>query len=163
MTQELLTVKIDQGSVTLPIRSILQALLDGIAAPQSSVLETPPLIGERWPGKGGFYAGIARGYNVDSDNHLILVEYEDEKLNWDAAMKWASKYCHNDIPTRRELALLYANVPEQFTKDWYWSSERNIADRDYAWAQNFETGQQISSPLVCHFKVRAVRRIVVTR
>jgi hypothetical protein len=65
---------------------------------------------------------------------------------------------HNDfyLPSRRELALLYANVPEQFDRIWYWSSTQFSAHT--AWVQTFGVGNQDDTRKGGTCAARAVRR-----
>src|SRR6218665_1546553 len=44
------------------------------------------------------------------------------------------------LPSRRELRLLWVNVPELFASGWYWSSTQYSAH--YAWGQYFVDGYQ---------------------
>ncbi|MES2181606.1 MAG: hypothetical protein V4493_05870 [Pseudomonadota bacterium] len=57
------------------------------------------------------------------ENTIALLRTETKH----PAAEWATSLIiegHNDfyLPSRRELALLYANVPEQFEGVWHWSS-----------------------------------------
>ena len=67
---------------------------------------------------------------------------------------------HNDwyLPARRELSLLYANVPELFDKVWHWSSTQYSADT--AWSQDFEVGDQYGAHKNHALRARAVRRFI---
>ncbi len=67
---------------------------------------------------------------------------------------------HNDwyLPARRELSLLYANVPELFDKVWHWSSTQYSAYG--AWSQDFEGGYQVDDHKNGAFRARAVRRFI---
>lgn len=66
---------------------------------------------------------------------------------------------HNDyyLPARRELSLLYANVPELFEKCWHWSSTQGSSYD--AWIQNFNDGFQGYGHKYYKARVRAVRRV----
>jgi len=67
---------------------------------------------------------------------------------------------HNDwyLPARRELSLLYANVPELFDKVWHWSSTQHSAN--YAWSQAFVDGHHNDARKLTAFRARAVRRFI---
>lgn len=69
---------------------------------------------------------------------------------------------HSDfyLPARRELALLYANVPELFEKGWHWSSTQSSAG--LAWGQYFAHGYQYGGYKVTECRVRPVRRLVTS-
>jgi|GEM_PF-1711580 len=80
----------------------------------------------------------------------------------------AARYCgnlsvegHSDfyLPSRRELALCYAQVPDAFPKEWHWSSTQLSAD--WAWSQYFLYGGQSYYGKDYEGRVRAVRRLVI--
>lgn len=133
-----------------------------------------PRIGEAWPGQGGVYAGMARGQNGEPDYALIVAVTTDaEEITWNDAKAWAEKVFSPQpdspsgdlrdftLPTRREQALLYANVPEHFESAWYWSSEQHAAHADSAWSQGFGNGRQDLSRKDTKFRARAVRRLII--
>jgi hypothetical protein len=70
---------------------------------------------------------------------------------------------HSDfyLPARRELALMYANVPELFEKAWYWSSTQHASIPTYAWFQNFGNGYQDTNRKSYAGRARAVRRLAI--
>lgn len=90
---------------------------------------------------GELYAGILLGKNGQPDQHIILLPGEAEGVKWIAAKEWAEKV-GGELPTRREQALLFANLKEAFQPRWYWSGEQHAADSDYAWVQSFSNGTQ---------------------
>ena len=61
------------------------------------------------------------------------------------------------LPSRRELALCYANVPELFDTAWYWSSTQYSSD--FAWGQLFSDGTQGTITKDGELRARAVRRV----
>ena len=61
------------------------------------------------------------------------------------------------LPSRRELALCYANVPDLFKETWYWSSTQDSGN--YAWGQYFTFGHQGGGSKKFEGRVRLVRRI----
>ncbi|ADE10443.1 hypothetical protein [Sideroxydans lithotrophicus] len=85
------------------------------------------------------YAGLLLGKNGDPDQHIILRPGEAQAVNWDDARKFATD-TGGELPTRREQALLFANSPEAFTPNWYWSGEQRSAGS--AWFQGFDDGTQ---------------------
>jgi hypothetical protein len=62
------------------------------------------------------------------------------------------------LPARRELSLMYANVPELFEKVWHWSSTQYSADG--AWGQYFYGGGQYGAGEYYEGRAVAVRRLV---
>lgn len=82
------------------------------------------------------------------------------KTDWTKAKAWAEKQ-GGELPTRREQALLFANAPEQFKHDWYWSGAPHAAKSGYAWAQNFLIGYQLSYYIYLKLRARSVRRLII--
>ena len=95
--------------------------------------------------EGEHYAGIIIGKDGEASHHLILLPGEAENIPFADADTWATLQ-GGALPTRREQALLYANLKEQFAQAWYWSGERHASGSDYAWDQSFNDGHQNSSP-----------------
>lgn len=125
-----------------------------------------PAIGEVWEGQGGIYAGMARGRDGAPDYHLIVGPEFDGARGWDAQTQWASSLeveTHKDfrLPYRKEQALCYANVPELFKPESYWSCEQHASATGYAWHQYFSDGTQ-SNWLKGHYgRARAVRSLII--
>lgn len=110
------------------------------------------------------YAGVMRGLDGAPDYLLLAGPEMDGTASWDDSDKWAKGLViegYNDLtlPLRREQSLLYANVPELFQKEWYWSSEVHAADSGLAWGQGFPHGSQYYWYRNCRIRARAVRRI----
>jgi len=110
--------------------------------------------------KGEHYAGIILGKDGEPDYHLILLPGDADKVNWEAAKKFADK-AGGELPTRREQSLLFANLKEQFEPRWYWSFEQHASDSDCAWFQHFDYGYQFSNLKSYECRARAVRRSVI--
>jgi hypothetical protein len=110
--------------------------------------------------EGEQYAGIILGKNGEQNYHLVLLPGEIEDANWQKSIDWA-KSVGGELPTRREQALLYANLKEQFKSEWYWSCEQHAADSDYAWMQGFSTGGQGNDHKSDFYRARAVRRLII--
>lgn len=125
---------------------------------------TTPRIGDEWPGHGGIYAGVMRGRDGGHDYHLI-VGPDIDASTWGVAMKAAAEisqagFSDYSLPFRAEQALQFANVPELFQKDRYWSCEQPAADSYDAWCQYFGNGNQYHwLQYHYHFRARAVRRL----
>jgi hypothetical protein len=109
---------------------------------------------------GEHYAGLLIGKNGEASHHLVLLPSEGDSLTWEDAKKWAAK-AKGELPTRREQALLYANLKEQFQESWYWSSEQHASSSNSAWFQSFDNGDQDSGNKDNALRARAVRRIVI--
>ena len=107
---------------------------------------------------GGIYAGISRGVDGGPDQHLVLLPGEAEDVNWEAAGAFAAD-AGGELPTRAEQALLFANLKDQFQRDWYWSSEQ--AGPSSAWLQLFGFGYQFSFLRSYEGRARAVRRLPI--
>ena len=88
--------------------------------------------------------------------HIFLLP-GDEKKNWKDSVEWA-KSLGGDLPNRIEQTMLYAYMPEEFQKEYYWSNTLHAEDSDYAWCQGFYTGSQVSTLTYYELRARAVRR-----
>lgn len=109
---------------------------------------------------GDYYAGVIT-YDYDKPSyHLILLGGEAESVTFDEARKWACE-AGGGLPTRREQALLYANLQDQFERAWYWSDERLALHSDQAWMQNFGLGTQGAYHKGNKPLARAVRRVFI--
>jgi hypothetical protein len=125
-----------------------------------------PRIGEKWTTQGGIYAGVARGRDGAPDYHLIVGPEFDGQTDWDAAGKWAAGltlHGHSDfaLPFRKEQALSFANVPELFKAEYYWSCEQHASGSDTAWGQGFSSGNQDRWGKDDPIRARVVRRLVI--
>jgi len=125
-----------------------------------------PRIGAIWSGQGGVYAGLCRGIGESPDYHLFVHADERDAISWQSAINWAKTlqadgHQNFALPTRKEQAVLFGNVPELFRKEWYWSCEQHAESSSYAWLQCFYDGYQSFSPKVNGCRARAVRRLVI--
>jgi hypothetical protein len=125
-----------------------------------------PKLGEYWPGQGGIYAGDIRGRDGRPNARLIVGPEIDGEMKWKKAMDAAAKIeveGHSDfsLPYREEQALMFANVPELFKKEWYWSQEQSAGYADSAWAQDFRDGYQDWRHEGYDFRARALRRVPI--
>jgi hypothetical protein len=110
--------------------------------------------------EGEHYAGVLLGKNGTPDHHLVLLPGEANCINWNGARDWALQ-AGGELPTRRELALLFANLKEEFV-GWYWSSEQDESGRCCVWGQDFNSGHQtIYGRQYPRARARAVRRLLV--
>ena len=107
---------------------------------------------------GGMYAGIIRGADGRPDEHLVLLDGDTDGVTWDAACAWAAAKGAT-LPTRAEQRLLMANLPDQFQKRYYWSSEQ--AGPSTAWLQYFNGGYQLYNYRSYEGRARAVRRLPI--
>lgn len=113
---------------------------------------------------GEHYAGIITGKDGEPSYHLVLLPGQADDITWDKAMEWASKQGGDSVaslPTRREQALLYANLKEEFEERAYWSCEAHESESGWAWFQNFRRGYQNGTRRITELRARAVRRLVI--
>ena len=108
--------------------------------------------------EGEVYAGLLLGKNGEPDQHIFLLPGEIQEVNFDEAMKFADD-AGGRLPTRREQALLFANLPEEFTPRWYWSGEKRGSGS--AWNQIFDYGSQDWDDTLYECRARAVRSIAL--
>ena len=111
-------------------------------------------------GQGEHYAGLMLDEDGNPSHHLILLPGQSTGTNWSGAQDWAAEQ-GGELPTRREQALLFANLPGHFEKQWYWSAERHKGGSGCAWLQNFSFGSQGSFSVDVELRARAVRRLVI--
>jgi len=151
------------------VKAFLDALLasapDMPAAGRAAL--TPPAIGQLWPGQGGIYAGIVRGFDGQTDAHMVrLAELPTEQIDWQATRDWAKTVeadGHRDfaVPTRFQSAILYGNLRELFeTSGWYWTTTE-YSERT-AWIQYFLNGLQGYDDKSYKARAVAVRLIPIT-
>jgi len=108
--------------------------------------------------EGEIYAGILLGKDGEQDQHIFLLPLQaDDAVTFKQAQEFA-KATGGDLPTRREQALLFANLPEQFEKTWYWSGEEHAANSGCAWCQFFNYGGQHNYHKSNKLRARSVRR-----
>lgn len=110
--------------------------------------------------KGELLAGILFGKNDEPDQLIIKLPGEGKNLPWAKAMEKA-KALGGEAPTLRELALLRANLREEFADDWYWSSEQHADAPACAWSQDFSSGNQTWGRKGSKLRVVAVRRVPI--
>lgn len=109
--------------------------------------------------EGEIYAGAIIAPD-GTGHHIILLDGDNDDADWQTKMDWA-KSIGGDLPSRPELALLYACLKDHFKEDWYWSNEPHAADSDYAWCQHFNDGDQSWSNKSNYLRARAVRRVAI--
>lgn len=156
------TIQVDDGVVMRMLTERLSAGQIQIPAYNATV----QCIGDIWLGEGGIYAGVMRGRDGGPDYHLIVGPEYDGALQWQPAMEWAAGLevdGHKDftLPYRNEQALLFANVPELFKREYYWSREQRAEVADYAWGHNFDHGDQGFWLKDDTNRARAVRRVLL--
>ena len=110
--------------------------------------------------EGEQYAGLILGKEGKPDHHLVLLPGEAQEASWIAAREWSGTI-GGELPTRRELSLLYANLREQFERVWYWSIETQEPRSHLVWGQNFTSGIQTMYGRPFRGRARAVRRLSI--
>lgn len=123
-----------------------------------ATLHTPCFVALPKLADGERYAGIVIDADGHPTHHLILLPGESRKT-WDDGIEWA-KSQGGDLPTRQELALLFANLKDDFEPDWHWSSELSAIEI-FAWVQTFNDGRQYIGDKDYRRRVRAVRRLPI--
>jgi hypothetical protein len=91
--------------------------------------------------------------------HLILMAEKPPEgaMPWKDALAWASSE-GGALPTRKEVALLYANCKPHLEGAWHWTADEYESNRDFAWITNFVNGYQGSTHKGNDLLARAVRR-----
>ena len=157
-------------TIEVPDAVVVGLVLERLAGNQPTFAPqgATPRIGDRWPDQGGIYAGVMRGRDGAPDYHLLVGDAVEtlKPIPWDRAMAAVKDMeCdgHKDytLPFRAEQALQFANVPEMFESEWYWSCEQRAATSDCAWVQDFGDGLQGGYRKSGYGRARAVRRLVI--
>ncbi len=157
--------------VTIPDAEVIQMALKRLGGTitelaEVTVVPSTPRIGETWESESGIYAGVARGRDGAADYHLIVGPEMDGTADWDATVKWAGSALadgHKDfrLPFRKEQALCFANVPELFKPEYYWSGEQRVSYSSVAWGQGFGNGDQSVWGKGGKLRARAVRSLII--
>ena len=140
----------------------LIAQFEAQPAAEREQIHFPEVLIDLYPGE--HYAGLIVGKDGEPSYHLVLLPGEAEKVTFAEANEWAGRQggeYEASLPTRREQALLYANLKEQFQPAWYWSSEARASDAGYAWGQLFYDGSQDDGLQDGQLRARAVRRLIL--
>jgi hypothetical protein len=143
------TLKAEQTKLAQMIAAFEAQAREAIHIPEQTIDLAP---GER-------YAGILVGQDAAPSYHVILLPSEAEDITWTDAQAWADEQ-GGELPSRRALALLYANLKDQFKPEWYWSGEQHT-DTRYAWFQHFSYGYQDGTNPLLKLRARAVRRLEI--
>jgi hypothetical protein len=128
---------------------------DEVAAALGKQTSALPTLGALF--HGGTYAGITTSKTGEVYALVLLADKPAGELNWKDAQAWAKKL-GADVPNRVESAMLFANLPDAFQKEWHWTSEQ-ASDAAYAWYQLFNNGYQTTLHKSYEGRVRAVRRL----
>ncbi|AJX00996.1 hypothetical protein BM43_503 [Burkholderia gladioli] len=160
----MLTIEISGDTIRLTSNSHNQAestrtVVSGPAVSTETFFELGEVATDAHGDSIGIYAGIMRGMGDATDYHLFLVD-GDTKLAWKHAMAWGAQ-AGDSLPRRREQSLLFANLPEHFAKEPYWSCEESESNSGWAWCQYFGNGSQGSYRQDNEFRARAVRRLFI--
>jgi hypothetical protein len=162
---ENVAIEVAGASVTIPAAAIAELWIQKVKGEASARAPTPDEV-ERAAigtlGRYGIYAGVARGVDDTKDDYIVeVLEAEPEtRLTFEEANKWAASV-GGSLPTRRESALLFANVPELFEPYAYWTSEQYAGLESCAWYQTFGYGFQSSTRKDNELRARAVRRLMI--
>lgn len=152
------------STITLEqIKADADALAAKIAIFESQAATTPAFFLpeatiELRPGE--HYAGLIVGHDGKPSHHLVLLPGDAESISWEDAKAWATGQ-GGELPTRREQALLFANMKDQFKEEWYWSGQEHESASGYAWFQGFSLGYQDRHHKGNELRARAVRRLVI--
>lgn len=109
---------------------------------------------------GEVYAGILFGDK--GDYHVVGIPIAKIDIDWNSALIEAAM-AGGDLPSMRELSLLYINAPRLFAPRWYWASETHATEKNNAYALNGAHGGISRSATASHLQtgVLAVRRIPI--
>ena len=156
-----ITLEVAGARVTLPAATLTSLWLERVRGGDARGTVPPPKIGSTFPDQHGIYAGLIAGTDeLGGDAHLVVLAGDRGDLTWPEALAWAESV-GGRLPTRREQAILFGNVPQLFENAWYWSSEQYAGDDESAWIQAFDLGLQSSTHKASRCRARAVRRVPI--
>lgn len=107
---------------------------------------------------GGIFFGVTTSKD-GTHNAAVFLPERGQKLTWDKAIDWAAKQ-GGVLPTRAIAAMLFANLKDELTPSWHWTSEEG--DASYAWYCNFNHGHQYGYHESYEGSAVAVRLIPLT-
>jgi hypothetical protein len=137
------------------LERMIQQLTAPIKARQQIEVEACTI--ELQPGE--HYAGAVLDEHGRHMHHVILMAARpNNKMGWEDARQWAEDV-GGDLPTRQELALLYANCKPHLPEVWAWSGEEHKDDASFAWGCDFDDGIQSLSHKSFQGSAVAVRRV----
>jgi len=112
------------------------------------------------------YAGVILNKDGELSHHLILLPGEAIEINWSEAVQWARKI-GGELPEPNEHALLYANLRNHFEHNYeeldYWTAMERPQYKEYAYTQNFATGDQVYDDKDASKRARAIRRVAIPK
>ena len=107
------------------------------------------------------YAGLVLKDDGTPLHHLVrMAEQTTNPLSWQDAKAWASK-AGGELPTQREMSLIYAHCRAHVKHEWCWSGEVFEADTSLAWSCHFVDGTQSTHLKSYENDAIAVRRIPI--
>lgn len=113
-----------------------------------------------WGGKGESEPGAESEWDGQANTSALLNSAHSHPAAEYAAGLTIEEHRDFYLPSRRELRLCWVNVPEQFAKEWYWSSSQYSPTS--AWHQTFGGGLQYNVHKGSELRARAVRRVLTT-
>ena len=130
--------------------------------PDYHLVVTPADLGEvkaiTWGGKGESDAGAESEWDGQANTNALLNSAHSHPAAEYAAGLTIEDHRDFYLPSRRELRLCWVNLPEQFSKEWYWSSTQYSPN--LAWYQHFADGGQFYGRKGIELRARAVRRVL---
>ena len=137
----------------------LAAMIAEFNANKSRTINLPAATIELRPGEQ--YAGLVLKDDGTPSHHLVpMTVPTPARLSWQDAKDWASK-AGGELPTQRELSMIYAHCRAHVKHVWYWSGEEFKDDTSSAWGYHFGEGYRNIHPKCFEADVVAVRRIPI--
>ena len=116
--------------------------------------------GIAWGASGQHEAGACSAFDGHANTAALVASKHDHPAAQWAAGLHADGHADWYLPSRRELRLLWVNVPELMAEGWHWSSTQYGARS--AWGQDFAGGYQFYYGKAHEGRARAVRRFLIT-
>jgi hypothetical protein len=102
----------------------------------------------------------ADSYSDGLANTIAMAEAGSELGKWACGLRIDG---HDDwhVPSRLQALILFGEVPDQFERDWYWTSSQVKGNAQYAWFQYVVSGHQHDGRKSYALRARAVRRVAI--
>jgi len=99
----------------------------------------------------------ALSYNDGLANTVAMAEAGSSLGQWARELRIGGK---DDwyLMSRLDALVCFGELPDQFERDWYWTSTQASWDAQSAWCQYFGTGSQTYDHKGASLRARAVRR-----
>ena len=152
------TIEIWGAKLSVPTEDLFRAWMRERVVVQA-IPGRVPVLQQPHLDDGEIYLGAFYSADGSHQHHTILLPFDRKKAAWSDQMAWA-KGDGFDLPNRLELLMMWMTMRDRFEKTGYWSCDVHD-NSDYAWYQNFNSGNQTNNLKSEALRAVAVRRITI--